>query len=532
LAWPKWIRRIPGVLPRYVTSESGKFFPSLNLGRPTYDLSKTPEGRKEMVQAIYSMLVQSNLAYAEPEYHDNEKEQIVRDPREIKSQGLGTCLDLAALFCGLCLFHGLLPMLIVTKGHAFAAVSLSHRGSEWEDYRKEYALFSRGPLKDPNELWALIEDESWLAVECTGFARSLTMEGPEPESQCRNAGGVMAFEDALRAGQAQLQYQDRLGEGEFYAFDIILEQKKGAAPYPLEYAGNHTVRKIALGPTVHKMCDREQQVCHSKAFFEEKIQSHKPIFYVIHGGKNEAHLSLCEILTNILAEIIENQSKREGQGESHSAPPSLEPVTWPAGGDLETRKIILARKPYYSESTKREDNYAVTSDLPKTFANYSLVTFRLVIDASDWESKDIDLLRWYVKEFWGDPDLQNKVPAQIVIFIIIKYEENGHRLWLRKWLGKNHGEKIIERLKQECVNGNCSFMVLEKLSPAVPQDLENWLNFVFAQQQAESKSCTHLIETIFPDKSPKPMEEVEEKLRQFVQECNKQLSEKGFIDFQ
>ena len=73
-------------------------------------------------------------------------------PTRIKIEKHGTCLDLATLFCGVCLANQLLPMLIMTKGHAFAAVSLTHGAKQWDDYRKEYAFFEEGPLKDVQTL--------------------------------------------------------------------------------------------------------------------------------------------------------------------------------------------------------------------------------------------------------------------------------------------------------------------------------------------------------------------------------------------
>ena len=125
----------------------------------------------------------------------------------------------------MCLANELLPLLIITKGHALAAVSLTHSIREWDAYRPEYSLFEQEPLQDSAEPRRWIKDGSWLAVECTGFARSqkLTqMPDGSPECRGRAPDGTMDFDQALAAGAAQLDYAPR--QAEFYALDIAIAQ--------------------------------------------------------------------------------------------------------------------------------------------------------------------------------------------------------------------------------------------------------------------------------------------------------------------
>jgi hypothetical protein len=89
-----------------------------------------PGGRRTIARAVYNALRDRNpsITYDREKYlHRGEYCQNVRTPRQIlETEGRGTCLDLALLFCGYCLEFGLLPLLVMVEGHAFAAVSLTH----------------------------------------------------------------------------------------------------------------------------------------------------------------------------------------------------------------------------------------------------------------------------------------------------------------------------------------------------------------------------------------------------------------------
>ena len=117
-------------------------------------------------------------------------------------------------------------MLIITEGHAFAAVSLANGLREWNNIRPERALFETEPLRDTEQgatyISKWIDEGSWLAVECTGFAYSevISAVGSEapPESIGREK-GLMTFKLATAAGQAQLDYLPRPFK---FAFDIAV----------------------------------------------------------------------------------------------------------------------------------------------------------------------------------------------------------------------------------------------------------------------------------------------------------------------
>ena len=138
------------------------------------------------------------------------------------------------MYCGLCLANELLPILIVIDGHALAAVSLTHGVRDWNGYRPGKALFEKGPLTDGGPLRELIDAESFIAVECTGFSHSDQLRqriGDKPEAQHRT-GGVLGFDQAVQAGRQQLDRPDRPFQ---FALDIaVAHYGWRIEPHPLE----------------------------------------------------------------------------------------------------------------------------------------------------------------------------------------------------------------------------------------------------------------------------------------------------------
>jgi hypothetical protein len=220
MSWDPWSRKNPIDLARYVTPLAKRWLP---LEANAFDVERGPEGRSRLVEAIYSALLNRKVRYALEQYHPSRELQIIRSPAEVLAgERQGTCLDLAALFCGVCLGYDLVPVLVVTEGHAFAAVLLT-RGLRERDYRPGRALFEEGPLTEAEPLRELIDtDRTFLAVECTGFAHSDVLArgdgGPWPEAQHR-VGGVLSFERAVEAGRAQL---DCPGRPFHFALDLAV----------------------------------------------------------------------------------------------------------------------------------------------------------------------------------------------------------------------------------------------------------------------------------------------------------------------
>jgi NB-ARC domain-containing protein len=225
MTWPPWSRYDARGLARYVTADARKWLtPNI---RP-FDAGADPEGRMRVVRAIYESLAQLDISYTLEEYNPSEVVQQIREPADIlRSPHEGTCLDLAALFCGLALGNELLPVIVVLDGHALALVSLEHGLRDWDGYRPEREWFDRGPIDDADRfvrLVGLVDAGQYVAVECTGFASSDRLAAMAsasfPETVGR-ADGKLPFARAMQAGREQLTLAGRPLE---FALDVALMQ--------------------------------------------------------------------------------------------------------------------------------------------------------------------------------------------------------------------------------------------------------------------------------------------------------------------
>lgn len=216
----RWPRANPKDIVRYVNRNAANL---VRLAENRYDLTQKFEGRRQLIEAIYNALVnrEKKVRYALEPYHPSKAFQLIRTPPEVlDTPGEGTCLDLAILFCGLCLGNELLPLLIVLENHALVAVSLTHGLQGWDaPDRRETELFrNEKPLTDIEQLRELIDSDIYLALECTGFAQSESLSESETEGAGR-INGFLPFDRAVAAGREQLDRPDRPLR---YAFDIAI----------------------------------------------------------------------------------------------------------------------------------------------------------------------------------------------------------------------------------------------------------------------------------------------------------------------
>jgi NB-ARC domain/APAF-1 helical domain len=250
--------------------------------RQTIALPSSPEplsGRKDkLIEEIYKCILEKRVRYAteltEPLYFNYKNTpQLIRSPHEIlNAPRQGTCLDLAVLFCGLCLGYKLLPLLIILEGidqqdgnpspgHALVAISLKYDLDNYNNYRRENEkCFFEGVLTDAESLKRWIEEESYIAIECTGYAESSPKQLPKdyPEGQDRES-GFLDFKSATQAGYAQLSFPKRKFK---YALDIACLQSAGMKPFklspfdlglvPREDQGNTGLDKPIYAPTLRK----------------------------------------------------------------------------------------------------------------------------------------------------------------------------------------------------------------------------------------------------------------------------------------
>lgn len=240
----KWSKNNEKSVANFVTDKSADL---LKLAVNPFDLLHNCdcEGRRRLVEVIYQALVNKEINYTWAKYNPDDAIQRIRNPHEVLSfPGTGTCLDLALLFCGICLGYDLLPLLIIIEGHAFAAVSLKHKRHEWNGYGRERQLFNKQELfegeQNLQKLRKLIDDDGYIAIECTGFARTQSFRGSQPEEVGRTESGFLTFERAIKAGREQLENQERNFK---FAIDIAVahyDWKLESYSIPLPYgSGNN-----------------------------------------------------------------------------------------------------------------------------------------------------------------------------------------------------------------------------------------------------------------------------------------------------
>lgn len=78
----------------------------------------------QLASAVWGAVARMKLDYALPPASFEQTGQKVRSPSQIANSGLATCLDLTLLFCAALEQIGLNPVIVFTKGHAFAGLWL------------------------------------------------------------------------------------------------------------------------------------------------------------------------------------------------------------------------------------------------------------------------------------------------------------------------------------------------------------------------------------------------------------------------
>lgn len=226
-------------LAHFVNEEAAWQVAALDLGINRLDEEVKEGGRRRIVEVIYDKIRcrQPRIDYdLEAFLRHGDYRQKIRTPRTIlETDHRGTCLDLALLFCSLCLKNELLPFLLIVEGHALAAVHLTHgrksQGNDaWDAFNRtgfDVVQGGEGEIASREAVLDWIDRSILLPVECTGFAHSEALPDTCPEG-CGRTGGFLDFEQAVAAGRAQIEKAARPFH---YAIDIqFLQDELGFEP--------------------------------------------------------------------------------------------------------------------------------------------------------------------------------------------------------------------------------------------------------------------------------------------------------------
>ena len=178
--------------------------------------SKNPNIVKQQMGAVYAALQEANIAYTMPPA-SYEEAQRIRMPDAVLEGKSGTCLDLAVLYCSCLEAIGLNPLLVLKKGHAFAACWL------------ENETFPDALQFDVTALTKRIAHgiDAICAVECTDFV----------------AGKSTDFNDAEKHAAAALSDQSEF----YFAIDVIRTRSGGIRPIPSRISENGTFKAVDYG---------------------------------------------------------------------------------------------------------------------------------------------------------------------------------------------------------------------------------------------------------------------------------------------
>jgi hypothetical protein len=396
--WPKINERD---LARYVTEQSAKW---LTLPQSRFDLVKHGEGRKLLARAIYLALCDKGIRYDSEEYDPSDFIQPIRTPPEIfEGKRVGTCLDLAALFCGLCLAHDLLPLLVVNEGHAFVAVSLNWGKGKWDDLaREDKNHFDKALLSDVTKLTEWIDHGAYIAIECTGFAQSSSLPETVPEGLGRMGNGLLPFDRAVAAGREQLGSDDRPFR---YALDIAAARYQGieaigmdAGLDPKSYEAYREYRKrfkeaiqtelprpsVDFGPTF--ALEGEEAVSADSLAAKTK-DAKRLILRGYAGGGKSAILRKCaaQILDEHFIPVVINL-KKWTRDDSTSLSAAIKQQK-----DLDYKFDVLLRVSVTDLNSKRLDQF------PDNFEKFIMVDGLNEVYGRDATREILDLLDDYVR---------------------------------------------------------------------------------------------------------------------------------------
>lgn len=206
-----WSRHLPADLPKFVNP-----FLCDSLVRipfSIYDLRRRNglAHQERLAELIYETLKHKAIQYEFDKLEPKDPvQQVIRQPQEILASHKGNCLDLVLLFCGVCMAHELIPIIVVIRrksgqGHVLAFVSLTQetrveRPEELEEQPLYKDMRAANPLfSDLGKLRDAIDSPAYLAIDCTGFARSTEMHAAK-----RNKEQYLDFADAVAVARAEL----------------------------------------------------------------------------------------------------------------------------------------------------------------------------------------------------------------------------------------------------------------------------------------------------------------------------------------
>lgn len=171
-------------------------------------------GEPEIPRDRYERLREEGIRYAlEPYVPPRWKRQQVRDPRLLLRAGVGTCLDLATAYAGMCLDALVAPLLAVGNGHASV---LLHLGA-YDGHVDGRPPALPGTRPHPQQPGVLAVADLTALLEAVDQAAVVAVDAVKVTD------GDLTFEDACQHGRRHLGPGTRL-------VDVVWLHGNGVAP--------------------------------------------------------------------------------------------------------------------------------------------------------------------------------------------------------------------------------------------------------------------------------------------------------------
>lgn len=464
------------------SQEVGKYFPhSIN----HLEISTRPYGRKKIVGLIYQSLVDKNISYALEAYNASNNIQLIRTPQEILvDQKKGTCLDLAILFGGLCILNELLPVLVILEDHALVAVSTKHGLRDWEALdRTEVSIFKKDIVRDIEQLKSKFEDETYIVVECTGFASSRALSSELPEGRDRNQQGFLSFEDAIKAGRSNFEPQQLQLRPFNFAIDIA------TAHHEWEM-GPHFARLSKkngpdIGTFIGHNLDRQPQVQQ----FTEGMKNHlskncsEPLVFIILAESSQAPDYLIDRFKKLELPAIYRDHRQYLQASDNPHELKLKKSTWHQLAQDEYSSVISeSLLAAFTGNSKYVNNFQISDQDRKELVSQQLKNFfqegRIPLFIRTPADLDVMLSPTFFKmvgnflKFWREVRLNFVSERSIIIVICIEYKLANYNFFFRKIkklvIGKRI-RKLKKFLQRKSDGAEC--LVLPELENVTEEDI-------------------------------------------------------------
>ncbi|WP_413935836.1 hypothetical protein [Nitrospira sp. BLG_1] len=517
--WPPWPKGNEKDLARYALPDVADGI-RLAVGR---DDLLAKRKHPELLRAIYEALLTRDIRYAREKFDPILEQQLIRHPEKILAgAGDATCLDLSLLFAGLCLGNELLPLVVVLDGHVFVVVSLVRDLRDAglpgrHDPDRDGPWAAEGLLKDGKTLNELVRRGDYLPIECTGFAKSESINQRVPEGKGRTNDGQLTFDRAVEAGREQLSQVERAFS---FAIDIaVLQNVHHIRPYETPVIRHGYVPppetpsrdQLDLIDHLPVLCDRWHQndeFNNQVVSYFKTMRSTRPVLVILPGPVQERH---GYFLDRVKLHSLNDYLIRAGvSGERRvlEIRMALSKIATPE----RLRGEILAE--LQGEQTGGDDT--IVSYIRQARLKALLVDIRLrASECEESPQKPLQLLADYLAAF---PNTK----GDVLLGAVVSLEENNKQSWWSKVRGMVSSTKSeirpfdnsISKLEEQYRDGlKLHVRVLTRLTSPTEDDVRQWLGDKLVKKSiSRVKEIEKSIKQIFNGHNSLPMDTLYPKL--------------------